>query len=58
MSEADLQFRSLKEATLAFEKDFIEKVVSKAGGNKAKAAKMLGIHRNTLTQIEKKSGEK
>jgi len=32
----------------------VEKVLQKAGGSKTKAAKMLGIHRNTLLQIEKK----
>ncbi|MCX5750975.1 MAG: sigma-54 dependent transcriptional regulator [Candidatus Saganbacteria bacterium] len=45
----------LKEATLKFEAAFIQKVVEKAGGNKTKAAKMLGVHRNTLLQIERKN---
>ncbi|MFA5104014.1 MAG: sigma-54 dependent transcriptional regulator [Candidatus Margulisiibacteriota bacterium] len=58
ISGPEMEYKSLKEATIAFEKSMIEKIISKAGGNKAKAAKMLGIHRNTLTQIEKKSGEK
>lgn len=57
MTEPEMEFKSLKEATIAFEKNLIEKIVSKAGGNKAKAAKMLGIHRNTLAQIEKKGAE-
>lgn len=54
ISGPEMRYKSLKEATIAFEKDLIEKIVSKAGGNKAKAAKILGIHRNTLAQIEKK----
>ncbi|MCX5749497.1 MAG: sigma-54 dependent transcriptional regulator [Candidatus Saganbacteria bacterium] len=45
---------SLKEATKEFEKDFIRQIIVKAGGSKSKAAKMLGIHRNTLLQLEKK----
>jgi DNA-binding NtrC family response regulator len=52
--EEDLSDLPLKEATLKFEADFIQRVIEKAGGNKTKAAKMLGIHRNTLLQIEKK----
>jgi transcriptional regulator with PAS, ATPase and Fis domain len=39
---------SLKEASQKFESDFIKKVLAKAGGSKTRAAKMLGIHRNTL----------
>ena len=45
---------SLEEAVQKFEADFIKKALEKAGGKKNKAAKMLGIHRNTLLQIEKK----
>lgn len=45
---------SLKEASRRFEADFINKVLQKAGGSKSKAAKMLGIHRNTLLALQKK----
>lgn len=44
----------LKDALARFELGFIEQALKKAGGSKNKAAKMLGIHRNTLLQIEKK----
>jgi two-component system NtrC family response regulator len=44
----DLYSMSLKEASQKFESDFIKKVLAKAGGSKTRAAKMLGIHRNTL----------
>ncbi len=54
LTETEMNIKSLKQATLAFEKNLIEKIVAQAGGNKSKAAKMLGIHRNTLKQIEKK----
>lgn len=54
LSSPEMECKSLKEATIAFEKSLVEKIISKAGGNKAKAAKMLGIHRNTLSQIEKR----
>jgi len=47
----DLPF---KEAQKKFEAAFIRKAIEKAGGRKTKAAKILGIHRNTLLQIEKK----
>jgi len=50
----EIRHLSLKEATKEFEKDFIKQVVARAGGSKNKAAKMLGIHRNTLLQLEKK----
>jgi DNA-binding NtrC family response regulator len=47
----DLDLRS---ASMKFESAFIKKALLKAGGNKGQAAKMLGIHRNTLLQIEKR----
>lgn len=50
----EIHHLSLKEATRVFEKDFIKHILEKAGGSKTKAAKMLGIHRNTLLQLEKK----
>jgi len=49
-----IQYKSLKEATLAFEKDFIDNIIAKTGGNKVQAAKLLGVHRNTLSQREKR----
>lgn len=53
-SSSEIEILSLKEATRNFEKDFIENVVKRACGKKLKAAKMMGIHRNTLLQLEKK----
>ncbi|MFA4858729.1 MAG: sigma-54 dependent transcriptional regulator [Candidatus Margulisiibacteriota bacterium] len=50
----DLYSMSLKEASQKFEANFIEKVLAKAGGSKTRAAKMLGIHRNTLLALEKR----
>ena len=37
-----------EEAIAEFEKKFISKVLEKNRGNQTKAAKALGIHRNTL----------
>ena len=39
---------TLKEAVSAFEKHYIQEVLESARGNRIKAAKILGIHRNTL----------
>ncbi|MGD9329848.1 MAG: sigma-54 dependent transcriptional regulator [Desulfobacterales bacterium] len=39
---------SLREATQAFEKQYIQSVLEAAKGNKAETARRLGIHRNTL----------
>jgi DNA-binding NtrC family response regulator len=47
---------SLTKAVQKFEADFIRQALSKSSGKKGKAAKMLGIHRNTLLQLEKKLG--
>jgi transcriptional regulator with PAS, ATPase and Fis domain len=44
---------SLKEAAKSFEFAFIKKAIEKAGGSKSKTAKLLGIHRNTLSKIIK-----
>jgi DNA-binding NtrC family response regulator len=38
----------LRDASRSFEKRHIEKVLADTGGNRSKAAKILGIHRNTL----------
>ena len=47
----DLPFR---EAQMKFESAFIKKALQKAGGSKSKAAKLLGVHRNTLLNLERK----
>lgn len=44
----------LFEAVQRFEADFIRHALAKSGGKKQRAAQMLGIHRNTLLQLEKK----
>jgi len=46
-----LKFR---DAVKQFEAEFIQQALNKAGGKKGKAAKMIGIHRNTLLQLKKK----
>lgn len=45
---------NLHKAVQKFEADFIQIALKKAGGKKGKAAKLLGIHRNTLIQLEKR----
>ncbi|MCU0641157.1 MAG: sigma-54 dependent transcriptional regulator [Candidatus Margulisbacteria bacterium] len=49
--EEETRFR---DAVRKFESAFIKQAIGKAGGKKGEAAKMLGIHRNTLLQLEKK----
>ena len=39
-----------EDAVGEFEKRFIRRVLEKANGNQSKAAKALGIHRNTLSR--------
>jgi DNA-binding protein Fis len=39
-----------EEARSEFEKRFIKKVLDSSGGNQSKAARILGIHRNTLSR--------
>lgn len=39
-----------EEARSEFEKRFIKRVLENQGGNQSKAAKVLGIHRNTLSR--------
>lgn len=46
--------KTLAEAVMKFEADFIRKALDKSGGRKSKAARMLGIHRNTLINLQKK----
>ena len=40
----------LDEALNEFEKKFIQGALSKTNGNQTKAAKVLGVHRNTLNR--------
>jgi Fis family transcriptional regulator, factor for inversion stimulation protein len=40
----------LEEAMEEFEKKFIKRVLERANGNQCRAAKVLGIHRNTLSR--------
>lgn len=40
----------LDEAVNEFEKKFIKRVLERANGNQSRAAKVLGIHRNTLSR--------
>lgn len=39
-----------EEARSEFEKRFIKRVLDSSGGNQSKAARILGIHRNTLSR--------
>ena len=39
-----------EEAISEFEKRFIKRTLERAQGNQCRAAKMLGIHRNTLSR--------
>ena len=38
------------EAVNEFEKKFIKRVLDRSRGNQSRAAKLLGIHRNTLSR--------
>jgi DNA-binding NtrC family response regulator len=40
----------LEEAISEFEKKFIKRALERANGNQSRAAKLLGIHRNTLSR--------
>jgi Fis family transcriptional regulator len=40
----------LEEAVTEFEKKFIKRVLECSNGNRCRAAKTLGIHRNTLSR--------
>ncbi len=48
--------RSLRDAVLAFEKQYIQSVLGATNGNKSEAARRLGIHRNTLLTKTKELG--
>lgn len=38
------------EAVTEFEKKFIKRILDRANGNQSRAARVLGIHRNTLSR--------
>ncbi|MGH9684292.1 MAG: helix-turn-helix domain-containing protein [Candidatus Acidiferrales bacterium] len=40
----------LEDAVTEFEKKFIKRVLERSDGNQSRAAKLLGIHRNTLSR--------
>lgn len=40
----------LEEAVSEFEKKFIKRALERSNGNQSRAAKLLGIHRNTLSR--------
>jgi DNA-binding NtrC family response regulator len=48
IQKAKIGHMSLKHAVEAFEQQYIKAVLDSVGGNKTKAAEILGIHRNTL----------
>lgn len=48
---SDLDYKS---ANRRFEAAFIKKALEKSGGSKSKAARLMGVHRNTLLQKERK----
>ena len=53
ISSPDIVYESVKPMTLKdavneFEKKFIGKVIDRVGGNRKRAAEIMGIHRNTL----------
>ncbi len=39
-----------EEAVTEFEKKFIKRVLERSNGNQSRAARVLGIHRNTLSR--------
>jgi Fis family transcriptional regulator, factor for inversion stimulation protein len=47
MVERGIQF---DEAVNEFEKKFIKRVLERSRGNQSRAARLLGIHRNTLSR--------
>jgi len=49
-----LEDLSLKEALRQFESQFIKRVMDKTGGNQSEAAKIMGVHRNTIVSKVKK----
>ncbi len=47
MVERGIQF---DEAVNEFEKKFIKRILDRSRGNQSRAARLLGIHRNTLSR--------
>ncbi len=54
IQKSGIQRMALKDAVEAFEQQYIHRVLDSVGGNKTRAAEILGIHRNTL--LAKTSG--
>jgi two-component system, NtrC family, response regulator AtoC len=48
IEQEDLNDIALRDASESFKKQLIKEVLQRVGGNKTAAAKMLGIHRNTI----------
>ena len=48
VGKKEIKGQPLKEAVSRFEKQYIKEVLEDVGGSRQKAAKVLGIHRNTL----------
>ena len=48
MTKADIKDMPLRDATKAFEKQYISAVLEGVNWNQSKAAQALGVHRNTL----------
>jgi two-component system response regulator AtoC len=48
ITKKDIKDMPLREAVNLFEKQLIAEALERSGGNRKEAAKMLGIHRNTL----------
>ena len=48
MTKTEIKDMPLKEAVKAFEKQYVGSVLESVNGSRAKASKLLGIHRNTL----------
>lgn len=44
------------DAVAEFEKQFIQRILNNSKGNRSKAAKALGIHRNTLSRKAEELG--
>ena len=41
----------LEEAVSEFKKRFVKRALERSSGNQSRAAKLLGIHRNTLSRM-------
>lgn len=54
ISEHAIDDFNFRDAARRFESAFIKKALEKAGGSKSGAARLMGLHRNTLLQKERK----